>query len=497
MAAEAIPHAFAVEDHETSARLIASLAPDYLKRGELVTLRRWLERLPEPVIWNQPRLCLTQIWLLLDSNLQIDAQSYFDRLGDFLEKNLRSEFLAVRALHAAMNHQPELALEFARRAQRSMKAKDPFIQTYVSFGMGAAQKMALNVFQAEQSFRDSLACADADGNSYIATVSLANLADVLYLQARLFEAETICKEALRRFGENTPDAHDWYWHLSRIAYQRNELEKSLHLINQALDLCVNSQDKTNQSRALLQRAWTHAALGRKKLAQADLDSADRLSRGLQDQVILRAVIRQRLLFALEEGDLPAARQWWETLATYGEQPFPFYYAYARGRFLLAEGKLKEAKVRFDTAFKALEDTDLILVRIEVSVWQAVCLGALGQTSAGAKVLTAAIRSSQTENAIRPFVEAGGGLLSLIDHAGREGFDWVLESVHENGKPAESPVLTRREREILQLIATGLSNQEMAEKLVIAEGTLKRHVANLYQKLGVHSRTQAIRHFHQQ
>ena len=56
----------------------------------------------------------------------------------------------------------------------------------------------------------------------------------------------------------------------------------------------------------------------------------------------------------------------------------------------------------------------------------------------------------------------------------------------------SPTLTRREREILQLLSMGLSNQEMAEKLVIAEGTLKRHVANLYQKLGVHNRTAAAR-----
>ncbi len=149
------------------------------------------------MIWNHPRLCLTQIWLLLDSNLQVDAQSYFDRLGNFLEKNLRSEFLAVRALHAAMTYQPELALQFAKRAQRSLKARDPFIQTYVSFGMGAAQKMGLNFFEAEQSLRDAVAYADADGNSYIATVALANLADVLYLQARLFDAETICKEALK------------------------------------------------------------------------------------------------------------------------------------------------------------------------------------------------------------------------------------------------------------------------------------------------------------
>ncbi len=229
MITEAIQHAFAISDYATAARLISSLAPDYLKRGELVTLRRWLTSLPETVIWNEPRLCLTQVWLLLDSNLQIDAQNYFDRLGSFLERNLRGEFLAVRALHAAMTHRPELAMKYVKRAQKSAEAKDPFIQTYVSFGLGAAQKMGLNFFQAEQSFRDSLALADADGNSYIAIASLVNLADVLYLQARLFDAENVCKQALKRFTDTAPDACHWYWTLGRIAYQRNELEASLDI----------------------------------------------------------------------------------------------------------------------------------------------------------------------------------------------------------------------------------------------------------------------------
>jgi len=73
----------------------------------------------------------------------------------------------------------------------------------------------------------------------------------------------------------------------------------------------------------------------------------------------------------------------------------------------------------------------------------------------------------------------------------------LEKIRGKSTQAQGLVLTRREKEILQLLAIGLSNQEMAEKLVIAEGTLKRHVANLYQKLGVHNRAQAIRQYNQQ
>src|SRR5215207_2941127 len=496
MVAEAIQHAFAIPDHEASARLVSSLAPDYLKRGELVTLRRWLDSLPESVVWNEPRLCLTQAWLLLDLNLQIDAQNYFDRLGTFLERNLRGEFLAVRALHAAMTHQPELALEFAKRAQKSAEAKDPFIQTYVSFGLGAAQKMGLNLFQAEQSFRDSLALADADGNSYIAISSLVNLADVLYLQARLFDAENACKQALKRFTDDTPDACDWYWTLARISYQRNELEVSLNFINRAIDLSAVARANTVYSRALLQRALIHNALDKGKLAQIDLDSADQLARGLQDQVILRAVIRQRVLFAVEWQDLVSARQWLAVLAHYGEQPFPFYYAYAKGRVFLSEKKFREAHLEFESALESLEDADFALVRIEVMVWQAVCLSLLGRVSEAAKTLQDAMKASQTEKVIRPFLEARPGLLELIDQTGRSGLDWVVDHLGGPGLQVEAPVLTRREREILQLLSMGMSNQEMADKLVIAEGTLKRHIANLYQKLGVHNRTQAVRHYHQ-
>ena len=497
MVVEAIQHAFAIPEHETAARLVSSLAPDYLKRGELVTLRRWLEALPESVIWNEARLCLTQAWLLLDSNLQVDAQKYFDRLGSFLERNLRSEFLAVRALHAAMTHQPELAMKFARRAQKSAEAKDPFLQTYVSFGLGAAQKMGLNFFQAEQSFRDSLALADADGNSYIAIASLVNLADVLYLQARLFDAENVCKQALKRFVDTTPDACHWYWTLGRIFYQRNELAPALQAADQAIDLSASAQERTMHSRALLQRAVIYDALDQKTRALADLDAADQLARGLQDQVILRLVIRQRVLFAVEDGELESARRWLKALSAYGEYPFPFYNAYARGRLLLAERKFSEAYSQFDAAINDLEEADYSLVRLEVLVSQVVCLAAMGKTADAEKALKRAVKAAQTERIIRPFLEARTGLLEWIDPARQNGFDWLLDQIAEKRSQAEGPGLTRREREILQLLSMGLSNQEMAEKLVIAEGTLKRHVANLYQKLGVHNRTQAVLHFHQQ
>ena len=233
------------------------------------------------------------------------------------------------------------------------------------------------------------------------------------------------------------------------------------------------------------------------MAQADLDAADQAARGLQDQVVLRAVIRQRVLSALGENELAAGQQWLELLAGYGNQPFPFYLAYARGRVLLAERNLSEASAQFASALNSLEESDYVLARIEVLIWQAVCLGALGKISEAGQALRRAVKASQAENITRPFIEARPGLLQLIDEGERNGLEWVADILDGRAQKAEGPGLTRREREILQLLSMGMSNQEMAEKLVIAEGTLKRHVANLYQKLGVHNRTQAVRYFHQQ
>ena len=58
-------------------------------------------------------------------------------------------------------------------------------------------------------------------------------------------------------------------------------------------------------------------------------------------------------------------------------------------------------------------------------------------------------------------------------------------------PRDAPRLTERELEVLQLVAEGMSNRELAEKLYIAENTAKNHVRNILEKLHSHTRTEAV------
>ena len=76
----------------------------------------------------------------------------------------------------------------------------------------------------------------------------------------------------------------------------------------------------------------------------------------------------------------------------------------------------------------------------------------------------------------------------------QAMEYALEqptAPHDDVAPAAQAGLTRRELEVLGLVARGMSNQQIAESLTISEHTVHRHVSNLLGKLGVSSRTAAV------
>jgi LuxR family maltose regulon positive regulatory protein len=108
--------------------------------------------------------------------------------------------------------------------------------------------------------------------------------------------------------------------------------------------------------------------------------------------------------------------------------------------------------------------------------------------------------------VRLFLEAGSSVVTLLQEAAARGispgyvgkllgaFD-VPGQERPSAEPPDVPgliePLTRRELEVLGLIGAGYSNQQIADELVLALNTVKRHTSNIYGKLGVRSRAQAI------
>ena len=117
-------------------------------------------------------------------------------------------------------------------------------------------------------------------------------------------------------------------------------------------------------------------------------------------------------------------------------------------------------------------------------------------------LSEALVWAEPEGYVRVFVDQGKGLVSLLHKAAQRGIspDYVARLLSALGEGTDAKLsapqpliepLSERELEVLQLLATGRSNREIADELVLATGTVKKHLSNIYGKLNVQNRTHAV------
>jgi LuxR family maltose regulon positive regulatory protein len=147
-------------------------------------------------------------------------------------------------------------------------------------------------------------------------------------------------------------------------------------------------------------------------------------------------------------------------------------------------------------------------RLKVMVVEAVAHHAHGAKDAAVQVVSDALALAQPGGFIRLFVDEGPPMARLLREAAARGIapqytQQVLAAFPPVGASqplpgrADQPYaalaepLSEREREVLQHMAEGLSNQEIASRLYLSLHTVKVHSRNIYGKLGVHNRTQAV------
>lgn len=141
--------------------------------------------------------------------------------------------------------------------------------------------------------------------------------------------------------------------------------------------------------------------------------------------------------------------------------------------------------------------------IEVLILKALALQAQGKLDEAVVTLGRALSVAKHEGYVHIFVDEGKPMAKLLQHAAAKGveIDYVTKLLATLGartqlkKPSAGPSvaeeLTQREKEVLRLITAGLSNRDSAELLVVTEGTIKKHLNNIFGKLGVRSRTHAV------
>jgi LuxR family maltose regulon positive regulatory protein len=222
---------------------------------------------------------------------------------------------------------------------------------------------------------------------------------------------------------------------------------------------------------------------------------------------------------IAQGNLAAASRWAQTSGlnqAHSLIPYLDEAAYLMlARLRIAEGSLEIAEALLLRLHQAAASAGRSGSLIEILILQAVTYAAQKQGEQAMAVLAQALSLAEPEGYIRLFVDEGKPVAELLrrmngsrEHRRRKEYIYKLLLVFETNESGINPIssslhpssvifhplvepLSVREQEILQLLAEGLSNNQIATRLIITTGTVKTHLNRIFGKLGVESRTQAI------
>ncbi len=533
---EAIHHALAANDLARAAALMEAVRWDMRNRGETARLRRWLELLPTPVVESSGPLAVSYAWALLMGGEMAAAEAYLERVVVPLlpqapaDADWPAEVAVMRGEFALAQRRFQEAVAYCTAARDKIPPDQPRFRGALENILGHAYQMQGQLDLAQQSFATAAEVATQTNNRFSLLSARAGQARLLEVRGRLHEAEKMWRAALPlvmdRHERPLPIAGLVQAGLARVYYEWNRMDEAFSLAETAVQLGHQFGLGPVLLYSSLALAQIRQARGDQVGAHQVLAQANQLlgqSRmALLDVRLAAAAAR----LWLRQGELTQAAAWADQFtAQYGLEPaadpgdwFEFEYALL-ARIWLAQARLPQTADLLAQLLHGAETGGRTAYVIEALALQALVQRAQGETDEAIDTLSRALTLAEPEGYARLFVDEGrplGELLARIvvgktavsDYAARLLAAFEVEPVSDEGQPVQEVMetavapdvdiahwlvepLSERETEVLALVAEGLSNREVAERLVISIYTVKKHMENIHSKLYVSNRTEAV------
>jgi LuxR family transcriptional regulator, maltose regulon positive regulatory protein len=523
----AIEHALAGKHFAGAARMVAGIAEGLLMRGQALTLLRWLEALPRETILEWPVLgTLKGFSLILCGRSPEAAAGLYQQLAAAGRLDAyQGEDATLQALLAVLQARTADAIRFSEQALRLLPVERAFFRSLAADSLGMAYTLAGDIEAAALAFERVVDISNQSGNLMMTLMALTNLAGLRYVQGHMRLAIQTCRQvvdlASQRIGRQTPMLGKTMLNLGEMLREQGDLEAAEQYLREAAGMMEFF------SEIGLPLAWL--ALARIRMnkrdwpeAQACLDRARQHAQATRSTLMddrLVEVMQVRIWLA--RGELDPAAQWAQARGLQERSPAEVFGEAARNASLnelfqaeyLALVRLVLAQRQPERAIEMLAFLqDLVEKRsfqrriIEILALKALALHQKGDLEQALPVIGRALALAEPEGYQRTFVDEGEPMARLLYQAVARGISpgyagrllAVLAQESPEAQPAgTAPAgdmvesLSEREVEVLGLIAEGLSNSEIASRLYISLSTVKGHTTNIFGKLGVKNRTQAV------
>ncbi|KAA3662488.1 MAG: helix-turn-helix transcriptional regulator [Chloroflexi bacterium] len=534
---DAVRYALIAKDFDRAANLIELSWPVIPQGIQPTTWLGWVKALPDELVRVRPVLSAGYAWTLLDngeleaaeSRLRdveqwLDAANNEDKMTEMVvanEKEFQS-LLATTAIARAYLAQARGNLpgtiKNAQRAMDLLSENDHYWRGTTALFLGMAQWTSGDLESAYQMITEGIASQRKANNHYFQVYGTVILADIRVAQGRLREALSTYEKALQLASsrvsiDGTGVTVNLYVGLGNLYREWNKLETALQhlLIGQAASERVVIPGSEYR---------LHAAIACIKEAQGDLDSALNLiqeaERTFQPAALpdLRPISAIKARFLVRQGRVTDALEWVHK-RDFDDNALSYQHEFENISFVRVglanyeqnqdEHVILEAIQFLNNLSEAAEAGARTGSLIEILILQALAFQIQEDMPNAITTINRALTLAKPEGYIRVFADEGQPMRTLLAASLAQGADPVfvtrlmraIDPQLDDDSTAPSPnqlliePLSSRELEVLGLLVNGLSNQAIADELVIAISTVKKHVNNIFGKLGVASRTQAV------
>ena len=523
---EAVQHAIAADDSDRAISWIKNCAMTLIKKGDLFTLLDWQRQFPDELMRGQPEVRLAIAWglalaLRFDEALQLATEIENDIAAAHLPaSDLLCECQTIRSVAFALKDDTERALPLGQACVNG--SSDPwtanvasnvlryghlktgnlkqfhatpwipysaeedrrnvFASVYRHCLKGLAEERQIRLAAADGNYREGLRIAEQDvgPNSIAAALPASLIARIKYEQGQLDEAEAWVIDRIPLISSGTMLDCVWsaYFVISRVAAARMNFERARTLLERAENLGAARDWGRLSAGVIAEQARLYVTDGRLDEAAACVDRLEHLAR---------------------KYSAPGPCAWSE---------IEWYHKLTRAHLLGQQARPDEAisiLQQLQRETEAMQHRQfLICVAIRLS---AVQLGA-GKITEAMTRFRRVLASCAAAGLYQTVVDEGPIISKLLQTTQEGGHvtaelipyvDRLKGGLQRAGQDRSEPTsdirilgaLSPRETDILKLIAEGFSNKEIARSLYIGPETVKSHLKNVFSKLGVERRAQAV------
>ncbi len=543
---EAIKYALTAQQPDYAAEIIKRHVLSIFYRSETVLVYKWLKSLPEEVLRSHSLLsAVFASCILLDHLNTLDtpeSAALVEKWLQFAETALEADSTAqkmsppvtpvakhyidkVRAYLLQLRGEDiQKAIDFTVQAIERLPEDETLFRSALAFNLGKGYQRNGDIDAARESFKEAWHTGIASNDLFNASAGITALADIARARGDLHDAVETCNRGLQTIRDKVGDRLIPYAGTIEIVFggtllEQGYLHEAIDSIQHGLSLLELTSAPVHQCQGLLELAAIQQIWGQITAALESLHKAEQLHPNETLNISTQRV-RLWLRQAQTEPDyLDNAFQW----------------AKARGEILdvdsndintevlaLARVILAQHQRNYSQPVASLKQLQAILMsqgaiaehrndlpsQIEIMILQALAYEAHGQNQRAAENLEQALAIAMPQEFTHVFIGEGEPLLRLLQRVKPSSsypeyiarlctisnlWKQEIESPRSQTRKQDQLIepLRPRELEILQLIATGISNPEISERLYISVNTVKTHISHIFRKLDVSRRTQAV------